>query len=196
MVNMRPRLMILGLGLAVLVGGGVYLYVRLRSVEYPIKLQAIEKIAPPRDLEPEHLETTALLGGREEHLLDGKFAIATQYEKIPENCKSPFNSSFLKSEGEGLIPMANPGEPFEFADAIAPGLPFRQLLFGGTGPDSCFIYYQHGGAMYPRYCMAVMRYSEPKAIWVGDTSAKVRNVDALRRLLRNGTFHTNVGPEC
>lgn len=41
--------------------------------------------------------------------------------------------------------MANPGEPFNWSDALSPGLATKRLIFGGRSANRVFLYFEQGG---------------------------------------------------
>lgn len=176
------------------------LWAKLRPRSYPspsetgIRTQVFQ---PPDSYS---LSTRVAPKAARDHLLDANFALVNQVSQIPESCVSPFDSSFTNAEGtrpQNKIVMADPGKPFQYSDAIVPGLPFRRLVFAGTGPNRCFIYYQHGGAMYPSYCLAIMdTSSSSNVVWVGESRKEADTVRELRSMLSGGEFSDTAGPVC
>ena len=116
----------------------------------------------------------------------------TLAEKIAPDCRSTFDSSFAHNLGAAAsskeIELANPGQMFQSSDALIEGAPFRRLEFAGLGTGRCFVYYQHGGTMYPRFCLAVMDNANGKMLWVGEARKQARNLDQLRKMLLRGDF--------
>jgi hypothetical protein len=132
-------------------------------------------------------------------LLDGEFSTSGRVSEINGDCMSAFESSFVKTDGtalSGKVDVADPGQPFQFSDALAEGLPFRQLVLAGMGSKSCFIYYQHGGRMYPSYCLAVMDLGMKKAVWVGESNKKAGTIEELRSELRRRQFSDSTDAGC
>lgn len=157
------------------------------------KKQAFEPADPYR------LGTRAVSAVTREHLLDSEFKLVNQVSQIPQNCISSFDSSFTNAEGApagARVQLADPGQPFQYSDAIVPGLPFRRLLFAGIAPESCFVYYQHGGVMYPSYCLVVSDKSSTHAIWVGESRKRANNLQDLRSMLVRSEFSDTAGPVC
>jgi hypothetical protein len=135
-----------------------------------------------------------------DHLLEGSFSIVKLAEKIAPDCRSTFDSSFAHSPGAAAsskeIELANPGQMFQLSDALIEGAPFRRLEFSGLGTGRCFVYYQHGGSMYPWFCLAVMDNANGKMLWVGEARKKARNLDQLRKMLLRRDFMDTSGPVC
>lgn len=135
-----------------------------------------------------------------DHLLDGDFRVVNRWHAIPEKWRSTFGSSFVSSEGATVrgdaIDMADPDQPFQVSDSIVPGLSFRRLVFAGLSPKRAFIYYQHGGSMYPAYCLAVMDAGTSGDLWVGEARRASRNLEDLRSMLSRGLFDDTSGSGC
>ncbi|MGC1267197.1 MAG: hypothetical protein WA853_13000, partial [Candidatus Acidiferrum sp.] len=135
------------------------------------------------------------------HLLDGNFKIVNRMDDLTEDCTSIFDSAFVNSSGvaraiASAVSLADPAQDFQTSDDVRPGLPFRRLVLAGLGHKSCFIYYEHGGAMYPSSCLALMDYSQKRAIWVGESRKKATTLEDLRSMLSTDQFADTVGPVC
>jgi len=186
--------------IVLLVVSGI-VWVKLRPTTYhPLVVETNTKQEVPEYPDPVRLITSTSSEPAQSHVLDGDFRMVNRMQEIPETCISPFDSSFVRSNGggpaTGKIDFADPGQEFQFSDAIMPGLAFRQLAFAGLGSDSCFIYYQRGGPMHPTYCLAVMEYGKTRTTWVGEKREKAINLKALRRMLSRGQFDTSGKPNC
>jgi len=163
------------------------------------KKQKEEEVKSP---DPIYLNTLSAPEATRSHLLDGAFSIVYRMQDIPPRCRTPFESSF--SYYSWRVPMkreidfADPGQDFNYGDAVREALPFRQLHFAGLGPNSCFIYYQQGGRIYPSTCLAVIQYAVGKAIWVGVVSGgrAARNFRKLRAVFSEHKFSDSGEPDC
>jgi hypothetical protein len=146
------------------------------------------------------LKTKPAPGAIRDRLLAGNFMIVRRTQDIPESCREIFDSSFVEADGAmrkgARVAIANPSEPFQSSDKLMPGRPFRRLLFAGLGSQTCLIYYQHGGGMTPRYCLAVMGYETASTLWVGESRKGARSLDDLRHLLSRHLFDDTGGPAC
>jgi hypothetical protein len=135
-----------------------------------------------------------------DHLLDGDFRVVNQIEAVPVPWGAVFDSSFSFPGGTGSrrnkVGMADPGQPFQASDSLRPGLPFRRLIFAGFNAERAFIYYQHGGRMYPSYCLAVMDGDTKGMVWVGEARKEARNLGELRIMVSQGLFDDSPGPGC
>jgi hypothetical protein len=172
----------------------------------PPKIISLQDLAPKEEviesLDPVFLRTLSAPEAIRRHLLDGEFTIAYRMQDISQSCRAPFESSF--SYYSRTVPMkreidfADPGQDFNYGDAIRGVLPFRQLHFGGLGPNSCFIYYQQGGRIYPSSCLAVMDYTSGKAIWVGVVTGgrAARNFRELRAVFSQHKFYDSGERDC
>jgi hypothetical protein len=129
-------------------------------------------------------------------LLDGDFKIVRRVNEIPANCLLTFESSFVTINGvrakPGDVPLANPGEPFQWSDSIPEDHPpFRRLEFAGLGAAQCFIHYQSGGQP-SSFCLAVIENANQK-IRVGEYWKRAKDLDELRRMLHRRQFHDGRG---
>jgi len=184
---------IVALGLFVVTTIGYKLAVRGKSAPpIPILRQSKENLQ--RRGEGTVLNTMSLPSDERRHLLDGNFDVVRITDKIANNCRYTFDSSV--APGSGAIELANPGQIFQFSDALIKDAPYRRLEFAGSAPNRCFLYYQHGGTMYPRFCLAVMDNSNRKILWVGVARKRAANVQELREMLLREDFDDKSGPEC
>ncbi|HET6844377.1 MAG TPA: hypothetical protein VFK06_22245 [Candidatus Angelobacter sp.] len=149
---------------------------------------------PKRESRP-LLNTLALPPGARQHLLDGTFTLVTFSQSIAQGCRAVFDASFTPAISTD-IELANPGNMFQSSDAFIQGAPFRRLVFAGQRTGRCFIYYQHGGTMYPRFCLAVMDDEHQGMLWAGETSKEGHTLEQLRIMLRQGDFMDKTGATC
>jgi hypothetical protein len=129
-------------------------------------------------------------------LLDGDFKIVRRVNEIPANCLSTFESSFVTINGvrakPGDVPLANPGEAFQWSDDIPEDHPpFRRLEFAGLGAAQCFIHYQSGGQP-SSFCLAVIENANQK-MRVGEYWKRAKDLDELRRMLHRRRFQDGRG---
>ncbi len=168
--------------------------------EQPPKVSNKLQLPPEQPPDPIHLTTTSTSGIDSHHIIDGNFTIVNRMTETSEECRGIFQSLFVNLSGStasaGQVMIADPGQDFEATDAIRGGLPFRRLVFAGLGSKACFIYFERGGAMYPSSCLAVMDYTQRKAIWIGEARKKVWSLKELRSMVSRGDFRDNAGPAC
>ena len=182
---------------------GIWYVKAIRTPEI-VDLQKIDKNRVPERVEmPQdtvHLDSTHGINLVRSHLLDGNFKSVYRVQDVSQSCWSAFNSSFVSNPGtisQGLeVPFADPGQPAQYGDSIIPDAPFRQLVFAGQGPKTCFVYFQHGGVNHPSYCLAVLDNASGKLIWVGEAREKGRNLRELRSLLSTHQFDDTSGSKC
>lgn len=168
-----------------------------------LKFRVPETLSNPRG---SYTETRPLLAtvptpdGVRNSLLTGDFSVVKRFANISEECRTSFLSSFASSSSAKLssADIADPGAPFQSSDALVAGLPFRRLVFAGERRDECFIYYLHGGKMYPRWCVAIIDKLHGKPVWVGMRvgSIPAQTLDELQAQIRAGVFQDDVGPVC
>jgi hypothetical protein len=124
------------------------------------------------------------------HLLDGDFKIVRRVNEVPDACMSTFESSFVTINGlhakAGEVRFANPGESFNWSDAIQEGLPFRRLEFAGLSASGCFVHYQSGGQP-STFCLAVIDTPNHR-IMVGEYQRAAKDLNELRRLIHQRRF--------
>lgn len=130
-------------------------------------------------------------------LLDGDFKIVRRVNEIPAPCLLTFEASFVTINRirakRGDVPLANPGEPFQWSDDIPEDHPpFRRLEFAGVGATQCFIHYQSGGQP-SSFCLAVIENVNQK-IRVGEYWKRAKDLGELRRMLHRRQFRD--GREC
>lgn len=187
-------------GITLVICGSVAFIIehRLTSELAPTELRVQQ--VPPRTPDSLVLNTRPAPDAIGTHLLDGNFRIVDRTQDLPKSCRGIFDSSFVEADGSirkgARVAMANPGEPFQLSDRLIQATPFRRLLFGGLGSQRCFIYYQHGGSMTPRYCLAVMEYTDGSTLWVGVSRKAARSLDDLRLMLSRHLFDVTAGPAC
>jgi len=187
----RAGVVVLGVFVAAAIGYKVAL--RGKPVP-PMPVGRLSRQNPEHGGERAVLDTMSSSSIERNHVLDGSFTIIRLTGEIAKGCRDIFDSSFVP--GSGPIELADPGELFQFSDALIEGAPFRRLEFAGMAPNKCFIYYQHGGTMYPRFCLALMDNSNRKMLWVGVAAKHAANVQELRKMLLRGDFADNNGPTC
>jgi hypothetical protein len=192
-------------GLAFIAASGVW-YVKAvrqpRTIGLLRELAEKEKAKEAESPDPVYLNTVSASDAIRNRLLDGAFTIVFRMQDISQSCRAPFESSFsfysrtVPKKRE--IDFADPGQDFNYGDAIIEGLPFRQLHFAGLGPNSCFIYYQQGGQIYPSSCLAVMNYAGGKAIWVGVVAggSAARDFRELRAVFSQDKFDDSGERDC
>lgn len=168
-----------------------------------IKYRSPEKLPAHREDQPKTrplLATVAASGVIRESLLSGNYSLVFRFRDLSEGCKTGYLSSFTPGESGKIssADIADPGSPFQSSDALVEGLPYRRLIFAGQRSDRCFIYYQHGGTMYPRWCLAVLDESSREPLWIGIRigSPPAKDIAELRAQLLNGAFRDDAGLVC
>jgi hypothetical protein len=132
----------------------------------------------------------------EVHLLDGDFKIVKRVNEIPSDCLLTFESSFVTINGvrakPGDVPLANPGEPFQWGDDIPDDHPpFRRLEFAGFNHGKCFVHYQSGGQP-SSFCLAVIE-SVSQKINIGEYFKAAKDLADLRRMMQHRRFRNGRG---
>jgi hypothetical protein len=168
-----------------------------------MKYRIPEKLPTPQEESPEQrplLATVAASESGRQNLIAYDFGLVNRFRDFSNGCRTGFLSSFtaVKSGKLSSADIADPGELFQDSDALVQGLPYRRLILGGQRSDRCFIYYQHGGTMYARWCLAVIDESSEKPLWVGIRfgSDPAQTLDELRGQLLRGAFRDDAGLVC
>lgn len=184
----------------------ILVVVLVASIAYWSKRQLLTP--PPNTASPHggvHLEnrprldTISLPAAARDHLLDGAFTSVKRNEELPTDCRSTFEVALfprISSRDSHEDLLANPGEVFQSSDALIKGAPFRRLEFAGLRSNKCFIYYQNGGTMYPRFCVVVIDRETLKILWAAQARKKAQDLDQLREMILNGEFSDAAGPVC
>jgi hypothetical protein len=182
---------------------GIWYVKAIRTPELVDLREAISRsAAKDEEMDPDavHLSKIPAINSENNHLLDGDFMIVYRMHDISQSCWNSLSSSFANNPGTiskgGAISFADPGQPAQYGDSIIPNAPFRRLVFAGQSPRTCFVYFQHGGADHPSYCLAVIDDAKGKTIWVGEARKKARNLRELRSLLSTHQFDDTSGPAC
>jgi hypothetical protein len=201
--GMKVSLLLAGLGFVAMCS---VLYVKVirqpNAIDLLQELAKKEKEEEVNSPDPVYLNTLPASDAVRSYLLDDEFKIVYQMHDVSQGCLEPFESSFsyysLTAPKKREIDFADPGQDFNYGDAIRRGLPFRQLHFAGLGSNSCFIYYQQGGRIYPSSCLAVMHYADGKAFWVGVLAGgnPARNFRELRTVFSRHDFSDSGEPDC
>lgn len=204
-ISKTSKLSFLIAGLAFVAAYGVW-YVKVirqpRTIDLQRELADKEKADEMKSPDPVYLNTLSVSDGTGSRLLEGGFTIVNRMQDISQKCRMPFESSFSyyspTAPKKREIDFADPSQDFNYGDAIRGGLPFRQLHFAGLGPNSCFIYYQQGGRIYPSSCLAVIDYEGGRAIWVGVVSGgrTARNFRELRAVFSQHKFDDSGDRDC
>ena len=162
-----------------------------------------ERLPTPREESSEQrplLATVAVSESARQSLLANDFMLVNRFRDLSDGCRTGFLSSFTDTKSGKLssADIADPGEPFQFSDALVLGFPYRRLVVAGEQSGRCFIYYQHGGKMYAEWCLAVIDESRKKPLWVGMRigSLPAQTIDELRAKLLNGAFRDHAGLVC
>jgi hypothetical protein len=164
-----------------------------KSLRQPIPQLEFPKQEIPDEPGWFHLKDASTLD--DVRLLDGDFKIVRRVNDVPDACMSIFESSFVTINGlhakPGEVRFANPGEPFNWSDAIDENLPFRRLEFAGLSTSGCFIHYQSGGQP-SSFCLAVIDTANHRMM-LGKYQYAAKDLNELRRLIHQRRFRDGRG---
>jgi hypothetical protein len=128
------------------------------------------------------------------HLLSGKLTVVHSTADLPPKMKASF-ATFVK---QPAFKMAEPEQPFQVGDAIAPPgppLPVRRLVFGAFDDSSCFVHYERGGVAHLYYVAAfgLEKGKDPVFRSGARVDGRFEDLSTLREAVAAGKLHENVG---
>ena len=127
------------------------------------------------------------------HLLSGKMTVVHSTAKLPEKMKAAF-ATLVK---QPAFEMAEPEQPFQVGDAIAPGpsLPVRRLVFAAFDETACFVHYERGGIAHLYYVVAFGLEKGKDPVFRSGTrvDGRFEDLSTLREAVAAGKLHENVG---
>ncbi|HMF08207.1 MAG TPA: hypothetical protein VKJ00_03655, partial [Thermoanaerobaculia bacterium] len=101
--------------------------------------------------------------------------------EIPEQVRK----AFAALVHQPVFEMAEPTQPYQATDEIAPGppLPGRRLIFAASDEGLCVIHYERGGIAHVYEIMAftLSKGAPPELAWSALTRGKLEDLEALRR---------------
>jgi hypothetical protein len=111
---------------------------------------------------------------------------ATKTSAIPPEVRK----AFAAMVGQTSFEMAEPTQPFQVGDDIAPGppLPGRRLIFTASDEGLCVIHYERGGVahLFEGVAFELSKGEPPKLAWAALFEGKLPDVDALRQAVATG----------
>jgi hypothetical protein len=194
-------LLFLSGAIVVLGGFAFFLWSRTYRPVPPPTVSAQKQPELPKSERRPFLHTIHLSDADRNQILEGSFRISTLSQNITSECDSTLQSAFGRfaanaKQPQERVEFAAPSQPFQDTDDLKAALPFRRLLFTGEGSGRCFIYYQHGGVMYPRFCLVVIDEVNKRLIWAGEARKEAHNLSELRTMLSRSDFYDNSGWVC
>jgi len=118
---------------------------------------------------------------------DRKRLSAATLREITKTAEIPLEvrKAFAALVGQPEFHMAEPTQPFQVGDAIAPGppLPGRRLIFAACDDGLCVIHYERGGVAHVYEVLAFERShgKPPELSWSAMTQGRLSDLDALRK---------------
>ena len=114
-------------------------------------------------------------------LLAPTLRVATKTAGIPEEVRKAFAALVHQPAFE----MAEPTQPFQATDDIAPGppLPGRRLIFSASDEGLCVIHYERGGYahIYEVVAFTLSKGAPPELSWSALSQGRLEDLDALRK---------------
>ncbi len=127
------------------------------------------------------------------HLLSGKLTVARKTSELPPKVKAAF-ATLVK---QPAFKMAEPEQPFQVGDDIAPGppLPVRRLVFAAFDETACFVHYERGGVAHLYYVVAFGLEKGKDPVFRSGTrvDGRFEDLSTLREAVAAGKLHENVG---
>lgn len=92
--------------------------------------------------------------------------------------------------------LADVRERFNATDVIDSALPSRRFTFGGKSPQFVLICYEHGGyAPHSHIAVFAVGSETPQLVFKGGPDLRVRSIDELKELVRQGKLANEIGEE-
>ena len=126
-------------------------------------------------------ETGRITPADRKRLLASTLRVATTTAEIPVEVRKAFAALVHQPAFE----MAEPTQPFQATDTIAPGppLPGRRLIYAAYGEGLCVIHYERGGYahLYEVMAFTLSKGAPPELAWSALTQGKLEDLEALRK---------------
>ena len=126
-------------------------------------------------------ETGRITPADRKRLQASTLRVWTKTAEIPEEVRK----AFAALVHQPAFKMAEPTQPFQATDDIAPGppLPGRRLIFAASDEGLCVIHYERGGIahVYEIMAFALSKGAPPELAWSALTRGKLEDLEALRR---------------
>ena len=107
--------------------------------------------------------------------------LSTKTAEIPEQVRK----AFAALVHQPVFEMAEPTQPFQATDHIAPGppLPGRRLIFAASDDGLCVIHYERGGYahVYEVVAFTLSKGAPPELAWSALSYGKLEDLEALRK---------------
>jgi len=122
-------------------------------------------------------------------LLSAKMTVVRSTGTLPAKTKEALAALF----GQKTLNMAEPDQPFQVGDAIAPGppLPGRRLIFAAFDDALCVIHYERGGVahLYEVVAFGLEKGKDPVFRWGMRAPGRLEDLAALREAVNAGKLH-------
>jgi hypothetical protein len=178
--DMRIRLMATVIIVACLAVVAIFYWPSIkRALFTPVEPLPVAKVSIP---ERPMLETVPMSEASIASFTMRRFSSVGSMEGYSRRCLSTFASAFPGQHNASEL-IAGRGEKFQVNDALVPGLPFRRFIFGGEDLAGCFLFYQHGGVRFPRFCLVLIKLPRGEIDAVVETRKPASNLNELRTLL-------------
>ena len=137
-------------------------------------------------------QTTTVAPSRElqEHLKQERFDIVTSIRGLPLGVRGALQRLFASSEYDVQRDIAEPGAPFQGADAAAGrNLPVRRLIAAECSWDHCLVYYERGGGTLT-YHVALFHWDPDDTRFDagGRAPQRLASIGDVWNALRSGTL--------
>ncbi len=140
-------------------------------------------VSEPRDSRPSSEDR--------KHLASANLTAVKSVAALP----APVKAALAALYHQDKLEMADPDQPFQVGDSIAPGppLPGRRFVFAACDDELCVIHYERGGISHLYYVVAfgLEKGKDPAFRWGARTDGKLADLPALREALAAGKLHEN-----
>ena len=131
---------------------------------------------------------TPLSAEDKKHLLEDNFVLVKTVAAIP----AVVQKKILGNGGRES--MADAGQPYQVTDVLGPKpLPFRRLIFAGTSPGYCVVYYECGGiGTHQEVSLYCVSFGKAVLAWRADLQddRSLLTLPELRSVIDKGKFYS------
>jgi hypothetical protein len=129
-----------------------------------------------------------------DEFLDGNLTIYKRVREIPEVCRF----AYAGADVDNVLFMADPGQKYQGVEEKPDSKdPRQRLIFAGSNPRTCFVYYEQEGSAGVKYHLEIFHLGPPATLMYHGIDSKgiYKDLAALRMAARGGAFMRMTGSE-
>jgi hypothetical protein len=126
--------------------------------------------------------------------LDGDLKVYKQVRAIPEDCRY----AYAGADVDNVLFMADPGRKYQGSEKKPDAKdPRQRLIFAGSNPHTCFVYYEQEGSAGVKYHLEIFYLGPPATLMYHGIDSKdiYKDLAALRMAVRGRAFMRMAGSE-